>query len=357
MRVSLLTCGPGDDLYSIFGHTGLRVVDSAAGYDVVFNYGTFDDSDPYFYVKFTKGIMLYSLSVQELPQFMYEYEFEHRSVAEQVLWLDCEEKQRLVHALWVNAQPANRMYAYSFHTDNCTTRARDIVAKNTSPHVTFRNILPPEHPTFRQLIHSYLNRAGQHWSKFGIDMLMASHLDARVTNEQAMFLPDYLMKGFDSALVHGHPLVAEKKWLLPDRGVTASKGSWLSPFFFFSVTFLFIAAITLAGGPRWQRTLNIFDGIFFLLLGILGIVIVTLWTIRVDIACRNNYNILWAFPPHFIMAFLLYRKKNWVRVYFRIIFVLTLLTALCWWLIPQQLNLAVAPILGLILVRSYQRSK
>src|SRR3954471_6889232 len=95
LRISLVTCNPGADLYSIFGHTGLRVVDSGRNADIVFNYGTFDDSDPYFYLKFTRGIMRYSLSVWPYPDFMEEYKAERRGVTEQVLQLSCAEKQRL----------------------------------------------------------------------------------------------------------------------------------------------------------------------------------------------------------------------------------------------------------------------
>jgi hypothetical protein len=58
LRISLLTCGPGTELYSMWGHTAIRVIDSTQRQDWVFNYGTFDDSDPYFYVKFTRGIMI-----------------------------------------------------------------------------------------------------------------------------------------------------------------------------------------------------------------------------------------------------------------------------------------------------------
>ena len=356
IRISLLTCSPGEDLYSIFGHTGLRVTDSTAGSDVVFNYGTFDDSDPYFYLKFTKGIMLYSLSVEDLSQFMYEYQMERRGVTEQVLNLSCQEKEKLVRALWLNARPENRTYEYGFHTDNCTTRARDIVARNTSSPVSFKNILQPDRPSFRQLIHSYLNKAEQRWSKFGIDLLLGSYLDAKVSNEQSMFLPDYLMKGFDSASVNAHSLVAQKKQLLAQSAAPAGR-EWLTPFVVFTMLFIIVAGISLAAGDRWRRALHVFDRIFFLLLGIMGLVIITLWTIRVDTVCRNNYNLLWALPSHLFIAFALQRKAKWVRVYFRITFFLALLIVLCWWLIPQQLNWAVAPILGLILVRSYQQSK
>ena len=46
LEISLLTCAPGTDLYSLFGHTAIRVRDSRRGMDIVYNYGTFDDTDP-----------------------------------------------------------------------------------------------------------------------------------------------------------------------------------------------------------------------------------------------------------------------------------------------------------------------
>jgi hypothetical protein len=64
MEISLLTCAPGNELYSLFGHTAIRVRDARRGMDVVYNYGTFDDTDPMFYIKFMRGIMRYSLSAQ-----------------------------------------------------------------------------------------------------------------------------------------------------------------------------------------------------------------------------------------------------------------------------------------------------
>ena len=44
--VSLLTCGPGNELYSVFGHTAIRIADPSTGMDVVFNFGTFDFDTP-----------------------------------------------------------------------------------------------------------------------------------------------------------------------------------------------------------------------------------------------------------------------------------------------------------------------
>src|SRR5882724_1451946 len=178
LQISLLTCGPGEDLYSIFGHTAIRVKDSYTRTDTVYNYGTFDDSDPYFYLKFTRGIMVYSLSVEPFSYFMEEYITEHRSVAEQILQLSCADKQKLSVALQTNASERNRYYNYHFYNDNCTLRARDIIINNSNVPVSFKNILPTQNITYRNLINSYLDKSSKYWSKFGINIFLGSHLDA-----------------------------------------------------------------------------------------------------------------------------------------------------------------------------------
>jgi hypothetical protein len=358
LRISLLTCSPGAELYSTFGHTAIRVTDNARGVDMVYNYGTFDDRDPNFYVKFTKGLMEYALSNYSYQDFLMEYQSEGRGVIEQVLLLNCAQQQQLYTALQQNALEQNRFYNYYFHTDNCTTRAGDMIAQRSGAHVVFNNILPPEPLTFRNLIHSYLNKGGQYWSKLGIDILLGYNLDEKVNNKQAMFLPDYLMEGVDSAVIAEtkQPLVVEKQTVLP-VAVVPDASSWFTPFVLFTFLLLLVAVLSFTR-KKWSRqVLAIFDCIFFLLLGLLGIIIITLWMIRIDNVCRDNFNLLWALPTHFIVAFVMYKHWRWVQQYFRFVFIFSILVALCWWLIPQQLNTAILPLLGIIIVRSYFRSK
>ena len=355
LRISLLTCSPGAELYSTFGHTAIRVTDSVNGVDMVYNYGTFDDRDPNFYAKFTKGIMVYSLSNYSYQDFLQEYQYEKRYVIEQNLNLTGEEKLRLFAALRENAQEQNRYYNYYFHTDNCTTRARDMIVQKTGASVIFKNILPSTIPTFRNLIHTYLNKGNQYWSKFGIDLLLGNNLDKKVTNETAMFLPDYLMKGVDCATANGRPLTAEKSNVLP---VTpeAPAATLFTPLFVFAALFTIITLLSFSTNKYAQVFLNVFDSLFFLIIGLFGLVIVTLWAIRVDTVCRDNFNLGWALPTHFFIAFVVYLKRTWIQQYFKVVFMLTLLFAVCWLFIPQKINMAVLPLLGIVLVRSNFRS-
>lgn len=356
LRISLLTCSPGEELYSSFGHTAVRVTDSANGADLVFNYGTFDMSDPIaFYMQFTQGLMMYALSVYPYRAFQVEYSEQNRGVIEQVLQLTCDEKQKLYAALRVNAQEANRYYEYYFLNDNCTTRAKDMIAKS-APGISFGNILPADHPTFRNMIHSYLDKSGQPWSKFGIDILLGSRLDKKVTNEQSMFLPDYLLEGFDTARIAARPLVGAKQTVIdykPANGETSA----LTPLLFFSILFMIVAALTFLGTKWAQQLMNIFDRVFFFTLGLLGFLLLTLWIIRLDTVCRDNFNLLWALPTHLYIAFVMGRNKKWIKKYFRITIIISALTLLTWFFLPQQLNTALIPVLLIIITRSFFRSK
>jgi hypothetical protein len=333
----------------------VRVKDSASGMDIVFNYGTFEFS-PDFYAKFIQGKLLYSLSVDEFPNFLYQYQMENRSVVEQPLQLSCGEEQKLFAALQWNAQEQNRHYLYDFLYDNCTTRARDIIANNTSTPVTFPTILPEEVPTFRDLIHSYLDLGGQYWSKLGIDLLLGAKLDRRVTNQQSMFLPDYLKRGMDGARVQQRPLVTttEPVLIMPSP---LNKGSLFRPSVVFSALLVLMLALQLARKPWSTKTLKVLDRSLFLLLGLAGLLLLYMWFGTDHRVTQNNYNLLWALPTHTVVAFLLYRGKGWVAIYFRVVFWLTAALLALWAFLPQEMNNGLLPLIMLILLRSWQLSK
>ena len=356
IRISLLTCTPGQELYSIFGHSAIRVVDSTTNTDLVFNYGTFDFYDPDFYKKFIKGKLLYFVSVDSLQNFLLEYQYDKRGVIEQVLNLSCKEKQAMMSALFENAKEENKYYHYDFNYDNCTTRLRDMLEKATGKELKTKNILPHVKTTFRHLIHDYLNRGGQQWSKLGIDILLGSPLDKKITNREAMFLPDYLMMAFDSSSINHESLVAQKNILLISQEEKKANPLF-TPLLVFSILFLLIATVSIFAATSFRVFLKIFDFIFFFTLGLLGILLLFMWFGTNHAMCKNNFNLLWALPLHLPVALLIFNKKEWINNYFRFIFFYTLALLVAWFLLPQQLNLALLPIAGIILVRSFFRSK
>jgi len=356
IRISLLTCTPGTELYSTFGHSALRVVDSMDNTDLVFNYGTFDYYDPDFYTKFIKGKLLYYVDTSSMDSFMYEYEFFKRGVTEQVINISCNEKQKLLAALYENIKKENREYRYDFNYDNCTTRLRDMLEKAAGKQLESKNILPKPGTTFRNLIHVYLDRGGQQWSKLGIDMLLGTPMDKKVTNREAMFLPDYLLMAFDSSQLNRQPVVSEKKILLNYFDAYKTK-TGITPFIVFGILFLLIAFLSIFVFKRWNLFLKIFDFFFFVIVGLIGVLISFMWFGTEHAMCKNNFNLLWALPTHLPVAFILFSKKQWINSYFRFIFFYTIALLLAWFFLPQQFNTALLPVVGIILIRSFFLSK
>jgi hypothetical protein len=351
LRISLLTCAPGAELYSTFGHTAIRVKEEVSGTDLVFNYGTFEFG-PDFYSKFIRGKLLYFLSVENFPDFMSMYQEESRSVIEQDLALTCSEKQQLYLALQKNATPENRYYRYDFLYDNCTTRARDIIKTNTSQTVIFKKIFPGKTPTFRELIHGYLDAGHQDWSKFGIDILLGAKLDKEPTNEQAMFLPDNLMKGIDSSLKNGRPLTASKQTILALPS-PLSKGPLITPMLLFTLLLAFLLVLSFSSNHLIRKILVLFDFLFFFLLGLAGLLLLFMWFGTDHIVTRNNYNLLWALPTHIAGAFFTGNKKRWTNYYWLATIIFQAILLVSWVFLPQQLNLAVLPIVLIILLRAW----
>ncbi len=165
-----------------------------------------------------------------------------------------------------------------------------MIVRQTGASVVFKNILPEKRPTFRNLIHTYLDKSNQSWSKFGIDMCLGSNLDDQVTNDQSMFLPDYLMKGIDNATGRRSPIVSANANRCCCTACSPGCELRSTPMFFILHAVCYYRAAyrsVLTNGL--QRFLNVFDCIFFLFVGLFGLLIVTLWVIRVDTVCRNNF--------------------------------------------------------------------
>ena len=128
-EISVITCDPGSELYSSFGHSAFRVVDRITGIDQVYNYGTFNFKTNNFYIKFVRGKLLYDLSSYPFHYFLRDYVKENRTVIEQVLELEPSSKQSFFDFLQNNAKPENKSYLYDFFFDNCATKLPEVSDK------------------------------------------------------------------------------------------------------------------------------------------------------------------------------------------------------------------------------------
>ena len=351
LRISLLTCTPGEELYSTFGHSAFRVVDSTSLTDIVYNYGTFNFDDDGFYLKFVQGKLLYYVSAEYFKDFKDLYQSTNRGITEQVLNLTAAEKINVQSFLNNNLKEENKFYKYDFFFDNCTTRLRDILKKQNDSAFCKVAVMPVG-SRFRQAIHQYLDKNNKQWSKLGIDILLGQPCDRIMTPENMQFLPDNLMKSLDSS---GKQIVLSSQNLYPITNANAKK-SFFTPFVFFSLLAIFIVLLGFIKNKFAQALLSVFDGMFFFLVGLLGIILIFMWFGTDHSMTKNNFNLLWAWPTHLIVAFFINSKKSWVKSYLIFTALALLSLLICWYFVPQQMNEGLIPIVLLLIYRGVRKS-
>lgn len=354
LRISLLTCTPGDELYSIFGHSAIRIVDSSnAGndyYDLVYNYGTFNFDDEGFYLKFMRGKLLYFISLERFEDFKFLYQSTNRGITEQLLNLSGKEKEDIRFALTENLKIENKYYKYDFFLDNCTTRLRDIIEKSKKPKPRFPAVMP-ENTRFRQAIHRYLDSGKQYWSKLGIDILLGAKTDRVMTSREQQFLPDNLML----ALEKSSPNMSLSTTNLYAVANNNDKDSLFTPTVCFSLLLALFFLLSLSAKPFIQTMLTGMDGLLFFMAGLLGIILLLMWFFTDHSMTKNNYNLLWALPSHLAISFFINSKKKAVKKYFLFTSIAMVIVLSAWFFLPQQMNNSLIPIVLLLMYRSAMR--
>jgi len=302
LRISLLTCGTGEEIWESFGHTGIRVIDSMYGVDVVFNYGTFNGFDKDFEINFMQGKLIYFVSIESFPVFMDEYIQLNRKVEEQELIISPEARLKIDSFLKWNSRSENREYKYDFYLDNCATRIRDVFG-DLIPGFTYGPALPQNAKlSYRDITDQYLNK--RHWERLGIDILLGSKVDKIMTDKEIMFLPDYLRDGLAKAKINGAPATQPIKQIL--RGTQPTPVPFDQAFALLAI----LCCITLLGLtiPSLVWLGKIMSFIWLLVSGLLGCLIIVMWFGTNHQACGDNYNVLWALPTNIFLAFM--PKKN-----------------------------------------------
>jgi hypothetical protein len=353
-QISLLTCDPGEEVYTTFGHSAIRVKDSIAGTDLVYNYGTFDFGAPFFLFNFTRRTLDYMLSVTTYDRFLFEYNYFQRNVREQVLDLNPEQTANMVQFLEINRLPENKFYRYDFFYDNCATRVRDVLETVLGKQLDWNDVNDPERKTFRNLIDEYVYPLP--WADFGIDLALGAVIDVNATEREKQFLPDYMEAAFARAQIVGdgptRPLVKAQYEVLTFEE-QASSLNFFQPLIIWWVLAIVFMGITYLGFKK-KRLYKGFDIAYFGILGIVGIVITLLWFFTFHSQTKWNWNILWAFPGHLLLAIAMLKTtwKPWVKKYLLFLLISTNLALVCWVLGFQSFHPSIVPLLLISLLRS-----
>jgi hypothetical protein len=353
--IRIITCGSGNEAYSVYGHSAIRVKDPLHGYDAVYNYGIFDFDSPHFLYRFAAGQTDYLLGVYNFNSFLREYKRTNRSVYEQELVISQAEKQKIFDFLQWNAKPENRTYRYNFFFDNCATRIRDVVTENIDGGINYNE--KASNKTFRTLIKDYHSRL--RWLNFGIDFLISADADKVATFQEEMFLPDYVMNDFATATrkTDGSLIVKPVKTLY-QASENPQETSWLFGPFMIFIVLLFLVIIITVKQVKARNLKPALDYIIYGFSGFCGLFLMWFTIYSEHPAMSPNYNLMWLVPLNLLFAFCWIVKK-WrqkLKYYYLIMSVWLLIFIGMSFFLPQKFHSVFYVIIAILIVRSAAHS-
>ncbi len=351
IRFSLLTCAPGTEIYSLFGHTAIRYENYTRRIDVVFNYGMFSFNTPNFIFRFVAGETDYQLGITPYSYFEAEYAMRGSSVYQQVLNLTQSEKERLLTILENNYLPENRIYRYNYFYDNCTTRARDKIEECIEGKVVYPDSLSGK--SYRSIVHEFT--AGSLWDEFGIDLCLGAEADKEINKRQQMFSPFYMKYYASNAYIVDaggtrRPLILDETKIVDVEPEEVQPGFILSPLMC-GALFLALCVVMAWGQWKTQRIWWGWDIVLYGLQGLAGCIIAFLFFFSVHPTVGSNWLLILFNPiPLLYLPFMVYkavkRKKDYYHVG-NMVYLTLFITILPF--CGQEFNLTVLPLaLGLL---------
>jgi hypothetical protein len=355
IQAYLLTCDPGTETYSIYGHSALRIINPVTGSDSIYNWGVFDFSTPHFVWKFAKGRLDYMLDINSPRSFLSEYFYDKRSVYQQKINLEPVEIDKLLALLKENLKPENVKYKYDFFYDDCSTRIRDIIEKSLVSPIIYPLEEKKDQPTFREKVGKY--QKDYPWLKFGIDLLMGRPGEKKTTFRDRMFLPLDLQNGLSQALINRNgrmtPLLQNAEILLQFDPPEIRSRFYTKPVFLF--TLMFVAIVILLSLNRKEKFNRILDLLLFITFSLLSLLMIFFNFFTDHMQMRWNLNIIWLSPFVLVCLVSLILNKDW-QIWFRIVFFLSFIAFLLQLFFPHGYNLAFLPLTLILMVRSGARA-
>lgn len=325
-NISLLTCSPGEEIYSLFGHSALRYCDPTKNIDIVFSYGYFSFEKPNFVWLFVKGETDYMVGAVDYKTFIKEYQYRGSGVTEQILALDSLQKSNLLNNLIEDCKLQNRIYRYNYLYNNCTTKLRDkIFEQINSDGINYTDSF--RRTSIREEITKYA--LPQTWSSFGMNLLLGADIDTPASRETLQFLPINLLNDLANTNINTLPIVAEQNELL--HPIEKRKApNHFTPFNSALLLLLFTLIIMLCE-IRSHKLFWWYDTLLMLVQGTSGILLLFMALFSEHPAVDNNYLVIWINPvPLLLLPFVVYygiksktMKFMWIQITMISIFFLT----------------------------------
>lgn len=296
-KVSVLTCGTGNEMYSLFGHTAIRIMDDENHIDQVYNYGTFDFNTSNFVLKFTKGDLQYMASSNTYNDFFNEYVYEKRAIYEQTLNLSPAQKQGLFDQLNRALVSDERYYTYKFIDKNCTTMVVDILNETLGKKVIVKTA--DTEKTYREILYPYF--AEHFFEKLGTSIIFGKKVDQK---GELLFLPLELKQSLNTIQYNNQPISSPERTILEFQKEKAPFSWWNNLYMYL----LILLAIVIANNRKVYMS-------YFFVLGVLGLFLFFIGFYSFHKELEYNYNML-LFNPTLLLLTYFYLKNKRKGIYY-----------------------------------------
>ena len=321
LRVFLVTFDQGAAVWERFGHNALWVHDPEAGTDIAYHWGLFDMSEEGFLVEFLQGRMFYYMGASDAPALIAAYRRVGRDATVQELALTVAEAAELQEFVRWNVRPENRRYRYDYFRDNCSTRVRDAIDRALGGALHDALAARPADWTYRS--QAVTLTAEDALLTTGMDLGLGPLADQPITHWELAFIPMRLRDDVRDLTVSRdgmpRPLVVSERQLdaigtgdPSPAGPTSPAGRALGHLLVgLLVGSALAGAGALVGRPRPDVTasgpgapgaraarwlLAALGGAWGLVAGVLGLILLGLWTLTDHEFAWRNENLLQTNP-------------------------------------------------------------
>ena len=315
ITVTVITFGPGEQVWERFGHNALWIHDGARGTDIAWNWGLFDFAQPDFLQRFLSGDTKYWMAGEDAYRMIAAYHEVGRTITLQRLGLTQQQAAALRDFVQWNSLDQNKYYRYDYFRDNCSTRLRDAIDRVLGGALQRATDTVTTALTYRG--ESVRLTDGLLPAQLGIDVALGRPADQPLTEWQSFFIPMRMRDALRSVTIPSAdgtptPLVIDQRTIPPTSGpsvrVPAEPPSLVLRYLLLGMLLAVLAfVLRVLGrsnrGALWGLVL--LGMLWSLLCGVIGVLLLYMWGFTRHVFWGWNENLLLLSPLSLALLILL----------------------------------------------------
>jgi hypothetical protein len=306
LSVTVVTFGPGEEVWERFGHNALWIHDGRAGTDIAYNWGLFDFAQPDFLQRFLSGDTKYWMAGEDAYRMIAAYHELGRSITLQRLDLTQAQAAALRDFVQWNALEENKFYRYDYFRDNCSTRLRDAIDRVLGG--ALRRSTDTVITALSYRGESVRLTSGDRPIQLGIDAALGRPADRPLTEWESFFIPMRLRDALRSVTVTSPDgrqvaLVSDQRVIPPTSGpgvvVPSEPPSLVGRYLLLGLLLAALAVVLRVLGRSNRGALwglALLGMLWSLIGGLVGLLLIYMWAFTRHVFWAWNENLLLLSP-------------------------------------------------------------